>query len=294
MIQVVFLYFILAGTFTFGKMLLSFVPPIFLIGIRMTFAGLCIVTANFIAGNKIAIKRSDVPFFFLMSFIHIFIPYVTEFVGLNQMSPSCAALIYNLAPCFTALFAYFIFNEVMNTKKWIGFSISFLGVLYMMPLKEILCFNSMNFGYILMLISVISCSLAWNLVKLLVNRGYSILQINGITMILGGIEALLFAHIFETSPAAGWYTHTNFWLLFIGIIILSNFIYYNFYGYLLHRYSATLLSFIGFITPLFTSLYDYIFLGMSVGTEFYIATIIVTYGIYIFYQEELHQGYISK
>ena len=84
----------------------------------MTFAGLCIVIANFIAGNKISIKKSDIPFFLLMSFVHIFIPYVTEFVGLNQMSPSCAALIYNLAPCFTALFAYFIFNEVMNIKKW--------------------------------------------------------------------------------------------------------------------------------------------------------------------------------
>ncbi len=181
----------------------------------------------------------------------------------------------------------------MNFKKWMGFIIGLIGVFYMIPSENILCYQSLNMGYFFMLTSVISCSLGWTLVKKLLQKGYTTLQINGYAMLLGGIESLLCAHFFEEAPALGWYENTNFWILFIAIIVISNLIFYNLYGYLLHRYSATLLSFIGFVTPLFTALYDFIFLGVSIGPEFYIATAIVTYGIYIFYQEELHQGYIE-
>lgn len=260
----------------------------------MVVAGSIILIVNYISGKKSYIQKKDVLFFFLLSWIHIFIPYVTEFIGLETMSPSCAALMFNLMPFFTALFSYIIFKERMTIKKWVGFLIGLIGVLYMIPRESLICYQSFNIGYLLMLVSVVSCSLGWTLVKKLLQKGYSALQINGCTMLLGGLESLIVAHYFETPPVAGWYQNIHFWILFAAIIIIANFIFYNFYGYLLHKYSATLLSFVGFLTPLFTALYDFVFLGISVGTEFYIATIIVAYGIYIFYQEELRQGYIAK
>ncbi|MBI2345064.1 DMT family transporter [Candidatus Dependentiae bacterium] len=293
MIQILFLYLIVASTFTFGKMLLVYLPPIFLIGLRMVVAGSIILLVNYISGKKISIQKEDIVFFFILSWIHIFIPYVAEFVGLASMSPSCAALIYNLMPCFTALFAYIIFKERMTVKKWLGFLIGLIGVMYMIPRENFICYQHFNIGYLLMLLSVISCSLGWTLVKKLIQKGYGTLQVNGYAMLLGGLESLIVAHFFETPPISRWYENMHFWVLFAAIIIIANFIFYNFYGFLLHKYSATLLSFIGFLTPLFTALYDFIFLGISIGIEFYIATVIVAYGIYIFYQEELRQGYIE-
>ncbi len=294
MMPILFLYLIIASTFTLAKMLLAYLPPIFLIGLRMVIAGSIILIVNYISGNKKYIDKKDGLFFFLLSWIHIFIPYVTEFMGLETMAPSCAALMFNLMPFFTALFSYIIFKERMTIKKWIGFLIGLIGVTYMIPHENFICYKSFNVGYLLMLISVISCSLGWTLVKKLLQKGYSTLQINGYAMLLGGLESLIVAHYFETPPASGWYQSIYFWIILAVIIIVSNFIFYNFYGYLLHKYSATLLSFVGFLTPLFTALYDFIFLGICVSTEFYIATIIVAYGIYIFYQEELRQGYISS
>jgi len=294
MIQILILYGIIASTFTFAKMLLAYLPPIFLIGLRMTTAGFFILLTNYALGHTSSIKKSDIPLFFLISFVHIFIPYTTEFIGLQTMSPACAALMFNLMPFFTAFFSYIIFKEYMTLKKWIGFGIGFAGVMYTIPHESIFCYQTLNKGYFLMLASVMSCSLGWTLVRKLLKQGYNSLQINGAAMLMGGLEALLVAYLFEKHPVSGWYNNSNFWILFFGIIIIANFLFYNLYGFLLRKYSATLLSFIGFLTPLFTVLYDFIFLGISAGTEFYVATVIVAYGIYIFYQEELRQGYITQ
>lgn len=294
MIQVLALYGILASTFTFGKILLTYLSPIFLIGLRMTIAGSLILLINGFLGRNNRIKKSDILFFLVISLVHIFIPYTSEFMGLQTMSPACAALMFNLTPFFTAFFSYLIFKEYMTLKKWIGFAIGLLGVAYTIPKESIFCYECLNFGYFFMIVSVISSSLGWTLVRKLLQKGYSSLQINGIAMFIGGLEALSLAHFFEVQSNSAWYTNLSFWTLLFTIIIISNFLFYNLYGLLLKKYSATLLSFVGFLTPLFTALYDFIFLEISISLEFYIATIIVACGIYIFYQEELRQGYILK
>lgn len=294
MIEILILYAIIAVTFTFGKMLLAFLPPIFLIGLRMVIAGIIILSIQYFFKNKISIAKKDIISLMVLSFLHVFITYTTESMALQEVTPSCAALVFNLFPCFTALFSYIFFKELMTLKKWIGFAITLIGVGYMMPTDSSLCFSSINGAFFLLLISVISCALGWILFKKMLQRGYSALQLNGLAMMLGGIESFVVSYFCEPSPSTDWYFNIYFWALLFGIILLGNVIFYNMYGYLLTKYSATFLAFTGFITPLFTALYDYLFLGINVGTEFYIATMIVSYGIYIFYQEELRQGYIHK
>lgn len=295
MMQILGLYALLGMSFTIGKMLLEFVPPIFLIGIRMTLAGLCILGVQFFMYGTLKIKMQDLALFLIVSIIHIFIPYTTEFIALQSIAPSCAALMFNLTPCFTALFSYFIFREFMTIRKWIGFLISMVGVWYMIPPSEFTLGSCpISISYLLMLMSVISCSLGWVLVRKLLYRGYTSLHINGFAMLVGGIGALLSSKLLEPTATLPWQHMHEFLLLLFGIIILANFIFYNLYGFFLKKYTATLLSFVGFLTPLFTSFYDWLWLDITVDFQFYVATIIVAYGIYIFYEEELRQGYISK
>jgi drug/metabolite transporter (DMT)-like permease len=59
-------------------------------------------------------------------------------------------------------------------------------------------------------------------------------------------------------------------------------------------YSATALSFFGFIIPFFTSIMGWFWLGEEVNIWFFISLIIVSFGLYLFYQEELKQGITVK
>jgi drug/metabolite transporter (DMT)-like permease len=77
------------------------------------------------------------------------------------------------------------------------------------------------------------------------------------------------------------------------VLFRSNVICYNLYGYLLKKYSATLVSFVGFTQLIFATAYGRIFLGEHVEPYFIVASGIILVGLYIFYSEELKQGTLS-
>lgn len=295
MIPIVALYFMIAGTFTVGKILLSYVPPIFLIAVRMILAGLLLLSMQYCFKRRLLIQRQDIPLFLITGFVHIFMTFVFEFIALASLAPSCVALMFNLSPFFTAIFSYFLFKEKFTIKKAIGFIIGMIGVSCMVsPTTDEVCYRFLDPQYFVLFIAVMSGSMGWLLVRKLLYRGYDPMHINGSAMLIGGAGALVCSLIVEPNAGLPWGNMHEFLPLLICIIVFANIVFYNFYGYLLKRYTATLLSFVGFLTPLFTALYDWVFLGIEVEPSFYIATVVVAYGIYIFYQEELQQGYIAK
>lgn len=297
MILVLFLYAILASTFTVGKMLLSFVPPLFLIGLRMCFSGTVLLTGYyFFAKKKTKIERKDWLMLVIISFIHILIPYATEFIAMQSIAPSCAALMFNLSPFFSALFSYLYFSEKMSPTKWLGALISFSGLIYFTS-PSLLCFGdvlSLNFSYALLLIGVATSSLAWVMIRQFVkNKDYSIVLLNGFAMLLGGIESFAVSYLYGEVVTFPWQNVWTFVGLFLTIFICAN-IFYNFYGYLLKKYSATFLSFMGIATPLITAFFDWLFLGVGIHSNFFITLLLIGTGVYIFYKEELRQGYIVQ
>ena len=151
---------------------------------------------------------------------------------------------------------------------------------------------------IVMLFSVVSACFGWIMVRKLGRAGYSMLFINGVGMLGGGLLSFCTSFIFEGAPAfktavGNGLTDVAVVVGYIALLILlANVLFYNLYGYLLHKYTATFLSFAGFLTPLFAALYGWFFLGESVSSSFFLTIFFVLIGLYLFYQEELRQGYI--
>ena len=300
MILILLLYFVIASTFIFGKLLLGFVPPIFLIAIRMIIAGICLLLA-YICMNVPPVFRRKKDYLFLLgaSLLHIMIPFVTEFIALNEIKPSAVCLFYNLSPVFSALFSYIFFKEKMTGKKWLGMGVSLLGIVYFTnpfiftnPLEV---FALPSYAHLLMLASVISSALGWIIVRVLVkNRGFSPLFVNGIAMLFGGVFSLPLSYSIEGRVCLIHLENKGMFFFLLGmLILLSNVVFYNLYSYLLKKYTATILSFFGLLTPLFVVILESVFLQMGISLTFFISIFIISTGIYIFYQEELQQGYIA-
>ena len=118
MFLIILLYFLIATTFIFGKLLLGYVPPVFLIAIRMLIAGSILLIAYVFMGKKPEFRRrKDYIFLLGASIFHILIPFTTEYLAMQEINASSVCLFYNLSPLISAVMSYFFFKEMMNTKN---------------------------------------------------------------------------------------------------------------------------------------------------------------------------------
>lgn len=300
---VVFMYALWSSVFAFGKMTLQYCPPLFLTGVRMSFAGLLLLGGLALFRRKaFKINRSQLLSLLLLAFFSIYATNVLEFWGQQYLSSAKTCFIYSLSPLFTALLSYLHFNERMNGQKWMGLGISALGfipVLSMQTGSEDL-FHA--FGFFswpsLAIVGAALCSVyGWILLRLVVkDQEISPLMANGSSMLIGGLFALIHSWFAE-----GWFPipvkehHLAPFLQgSLIIVLISNLICYNLYGMLLKRFTATFLSFMGLLSPIFASLHGSLFLGEPFSWMIILSTGFVSLGLWFVYRAELRQGYILK
>ncbi len=296
MILVIFMYALFASTFTLGKAALSYVSPFLFIGMRMILGGsLLLAYYRWVKKQKIVIDKSDYRLFLCIVLFHIFLAYTLEFWALECVTSAKACLLYNLSPFITAIFSYLLFSERLSSRQICGLIIGFLGFIPILvaqtPLEKIgLHVSFLSIYEIALIASVTSSAYGWMMVKHLMSRKYSLLLINGISMTGGGILALLLS--LSTEGFTGLKVTSGEELMMLGgycfaLVIIANIIGYNLYGYLLTRYSATFLSFAGFITPLFAALLGWMFLGEQVTWHFFATISMVVLGLYLFHEKRL-------
>lgn len=301
MILIVLLYTLFGSSFVLGKMLLSYTTPFFLIGVRMTAGGLLLLSYLFFyAHEHFVIKQKHAWWYIQMILFGVYITYNLRFWALNYMSAAKTNFIYNLSPFMAAFFSYIFFDETLTKRKWLGLVIGMLG---MLPILMTSSFNEKSFGELWFfslpelaaIISVATHTYSWIIMRKLVKeKSYSPMMINGVSMTCGGLLALLTAYSTDGCQMVA-PEHLPIFCLLLGlIIIISNIICYNLYGWLLKQYTATFMAFAGFLSPLSTAIFGWLLLSEKVTWHFYASCITVFIGLYIFYQEELQENIVIK
>lgn len=300
MILIIILYTLCASMFTISKWALSYSSPIFFVGIRMALAGILLwcydVVKLYITKERIVFNfRRDWPLLAQIVLFHIYLTYICDLCALKNISSIESAFLYNLSPFISAIFSYFWFSERMTLKKWMGLIIGFASLA-----PELLQASGQDFftalkPKLLTFCAVLFSAYGWIILRRLVkDYGYSPVFVNGFGMFFGGLLALLTSFYTENwvpSPVTQWAPFIQSTLL---IIVVANLIFYNLYGFLLNKYTATFLSFAGFMCPFFASILGWLFLGETLPSHLIFSFILVLTGLFIFHQEELRQGYTSK
>lgn len=306
-ITVIFMYATWSSVFSLGKIALQYSPPIFLTGFRMALAGVLILSYLAIARrSSFKLHKKQWLSIGLLAFFSIYLTNILEFWGLQYLTAAKTCFIYSLSPFFAALFSYIHFKEKMTRRKWLGLGIGFLGfipvILTQSGSEELLnAFSYFSWPTLAIMGAALASIYGWVLLRLIVkdeskDTTVSPLMANGASMLIGG--ALAFGHSFlvdswNPMPVAS----ENFLPFLQGTLIMtfiSNILCYNLYGMMLRRYTATFLSFVGLLSPIFASLNGWIFLGEPLSWQIFLSTGIVSLGLWIVYQAELKQGYILK
>ncbi|MDE3046606.1 MAG: DMT family transporter [Verrucomicrobiota bacterium] len=303
MIFVILLYAGWSSIFSLGKWTLQFAPPLFLTASRMILAGLLLI--SYLAWrNRDALKLTRWQFLSLglLGLFSIYWTNALEFWGLQHMTAAKTCFFYSLSPFFAALFSYLHFREKMNGRKWLGMAVGFTGFIPVLMAQkgsdELLSGLAFISWPELAVMGAAICSVyGWILLRLLVkDQSISPLTANGVSMLVGGSLALLHSSLVEPwTPLPIASGHVGEFLQgALLMTLISNILCYNLYGMMLKRFTATFLSFMGLLSPIFASLNSWLFLGEPLSPSIFLSTGIISVGLWLVYSAELRQGYIRK
>ncbi|MGZ6250651.1 MAG: DMT family transporter [Candidatus Chromulinivorax sp.] len=306
MMLLIILNFLYACMFVTAKFALQTSQPIFLTATRLFIGGFICLTLYSMtdSGEGVVIfarvKKSEWILLGLMSFINIYAANCLEIWAMQYLSVGKTAFIYNLTPFFSALLAYFLFSEKMTLQKWIGLSIGFMGFVPVFCRSSNLLDTTYSFGFITvadcaLIGAALSAVFGWTLVRILVrDHRMPIFFVNGISLLVGSAFCFLHAFIYEHKP----FVYNGMFWQFITVVVAMGLVKYafayNLNSFLLMRYSTTLTAFFSFTSSLFTTVLGIYFFQEKVTWTFLFSIVTVFFGLLIFYQEELRQGYISK
>lgn len=258
----------------------------------MVLGGLILLTYQYFSRpHHFRFKLKHAWLFFQMIFLGIIINYTLRFWALNYITSSKACFLYNFQPFLASFYSYMLYGSLMTRSQWAGLIIGFLGMIPILissspteaALGEFLFFS---WPELAILVSVATHSYSWFILRRLVkSKNYTPMMANGISMFTGGFLSLMASLFIDGLPIIDHVVTFSGWLL--AVTLISNVICYTIYGHLLQKYSPTFLAFAGFITPIFAAIYGWAFLGEVVTWHFYVSSIIVLSGLYIFYKDEL-------
>lgn len=299
MILIIVLYALFGTSFPISKFLLGYVGPQFFTGVRMVIAGTLLLFYQFLyTRGTFHFKRNHAKYFIQIIIIGVYLTYALRFWGLAKLPAAKTAFLFNLTPFFSAFYAYLMFKEKLSLKQWIGLGIGFLGFI---PILLTSSTSEKLLGELIFIswpeiavIAAVACSsYSWLLMqKLIKHKKYPSAEVNGICFLVGGIMALItsyFVEPFTTIVDPGTFLS---WLAIV--TITSNIICHNLYAHLLKKYSATFLSFAGFLGPLFAALYGWLFLQEKITWHFGASALFVFIGLFIFYQDEFTSEFIEQ
>ena len=288
------MYALFAATFPLAKIAMGCTQaPYFFLAVRMLLAGIGMSTYSLLFQKQtVSLSKDSWLKLFSAGFFAIFVAFGAEFWALQYVSSVKVNIFYSLSPFMTAFLAYCLDKEYLSTKKLLGLTIGFAG---MLPLSWDTAASTVSWlptsTYDLgLLVSVASAAYAWFIIKRLLQQGFSLIFVNGAMTLIGGTLCALSHVVFSFASGAALIPEVSSWgcmlSCMLALIIISNVIGYTMYGFLLSKYSLTFVSFSGFLCPLFGLLYGYFFMHEACSMIHLASLACVFAGLLLFYWDE--------
>jgi len=243
----------------------------------MLYAALLLIGISIVSGYRVVPKNySDAWLFLQAGIFHSFLAFIPEFWALQYMGSAKVSIVFALTPFISTIFAFFLINHQLKMREFLGMLLGFAGLIPLIVLKQepahYTNWYSISLPEAVLLISVISATYAWFVVKKLMDKKYAITSINGAAMGIGSVLSAVASLYMEGAHAYHGVQWSPFIFWITLLVFASHIVSYNLYSYLLTKYSIPFMTFCGFLTPIFASLLGVYFLG-EVITWHYIPAI---------------------
>ena len=267
------------GSFFFGEVALSEVPPLTITLHRVVWA--VPILAVIVLLNGIAFPRSPSVWgaYLVMGALNNAIPFSLIFWGQTQIESGLASILNGTTAMFAAVVAgILLVDEPLTAKKITGAALGLAGVAYIMGPSALTDFNLSNLAQLAILGATLSYSFAgvWGKTAL---TGQPPLM-NALGMLVGSTVLMMpIVLVFDGPPNLE--LSTNVWGALLGMAALSTAMAYVLYFAILVRVGTANLLLVTLLIPLFAIGLGFVFLGEKMGPDAWIGFAIIVLGFVV-------------
>ena len=267
------------GSFFFGEVALSEVPPLTITLHRVVWAVPILAVIVFL--NGIAFPRSPSVWgaYLVMGALNNAIPFSLIFWGQTKIESGLASILNGTTAMFAAVVAgILLVDEPLTAKKITGAALGLAGVAYIMGPSALTDFNPSNLAQLAILGATLSYSFAgvWGKTAL---TGQPPLM-NALGMLVGSTVLMMpIVLVFDGPPNLE--LSTNVWGALLGMAALSTAMAYVLYFAILVRVGTANLLLVTLLIPLFAIGLGFVFLGEKMGPDAWIGFAIIVLGFVV-------------
>ena len=271
--------FCLIWSFAFvaGKIAVTDCPPLILLAVRFTLAGVLIFGISALRGETISLSRRDILVYALIGLANNALYLGFGYTGLQTVSAGIGGLIVSANPVFTAILAALFLGETMTWRKATGLVLGVAGVTFIVWHRISLGTDSWH-GILFTLASLASIVTGTILFKLLAPKG-SLWIGNGIQNLSAGLALTPLA--FTLSSVGDIVPSFRLLGAFAFLVLCGSILAYLIWFHLLTVCGATAASAYHFLMPPLGMLFAWMVLGEHVAAGDLLGIVPVALGIYL-------------
>ena len=266
-------------TWMYLKISLAQMPIFTGLAIRFLLAGLVFWILFFLKGEKVHLTSKMKNVYILFTLFNFSLCYYLTYWGAKFVFSNLGAIIWSLLPICVALMAhFFIPDDRLNIRKFVGMLIGLIGTILLFSKGELLGEGQTTFGIISILASVVLA--AWPNVYLKMQKNtINSYHLNAFGMTISGLLFFLFALILENSHSIP-IDKTNMFAIFF-LTIPGTVITWGIYIWLFNHIPVTQISYTAFYPPIIATFVGWLFLNESLPLVAIFGSILIIFGGYL-------------
>jgi drug/metabolite transporter (DMT)-like permease len=260
---------LMAGAFLFMKLAVPALGAAVLADVRVLAAAAVLAGWSAVRGRRLAFRRGLGPYL-LLGALNAALPFTLTAWGELQLPASLAAVLMATIPLFAALLSAAYGHERLTPVRWAGVALGLAGVAVLTGWHPM----GLDARALVSILAVLGSALAYAFGSVYAKRAFA--DVDRTSMTVGNFAAagVLLLPLALTHPPSA-LPGSDVVLAMAGLVVLSTALSFRLYFRLIELRGPTVATSIGYLIPVFGTMWGVLFLGEPLGLGSVIGSLIV-------------------
>ena len=262
-----------SSAFTSARIIVSHAPPLGALSLRFFLSGILALIIALCLKQTFKLTKKQLQATVVFGVCQNTIYLGLNFVAMQWIEASLAAIIASSMPLLVALLGWFFLGQRLSTVGVLGLGLGFVGVILILGFR--LTAGISELGLIYCIVGALALSIATLAVRN-TNSGGNLMVIVGYQMLIGGASLSIFSIIFETYKVSfDWELMVAFIYTTLAPGLIATVVWF----WLVNEIGAVKAATFHFLNPFFGVSIAALILGEPLSLSDYFGVVIVTIGI---------------